>query len=87
MLKDQLSSDLMDSIMGIEGKAGDKFFEELVTQLLEKMGYGHGRTTQFINDGGIDGQKLTQLMIQYDLGVSSERIIQIKKIDNDFFDV
>lgn len=159
MLKDQLSSDLMDSIMGIEGKAGDKFFEELVTQLLEKMGYGHGRTTQFTNDGGIDGiirtdplgfnpifiqakryspsntvgrpeiqafagalgavkagaffttstfssgaiefaknyphsdiilidgQKLTQLMIQYDLGVSSERIIQIKKIDNDFFDV
>lgn len=31
------------------------FFEQLVVDLLEKMGYGKGQTTQFVNDGGIDG--------------------------------
>lgn len=34
----------------------------------------------------IDGKKLTELMIQYDLGVSVERDIYIKHIDSDYFE-
>jgi len=34
----------------------------------------------------IDGVRLTELMIEYGLGVSLERTIQVKRIDQDFFD-
>ncbi|MDK9699028.1 MAG: restriction endonuclease [bacterium] len=34
----------------------------------------------------IDGEKLLQLMIDHELGVSVDRIIKINKIDNDFFE-
>ena len=34
----------------------------------------------------IDGLMLAQLMIKYDLGVSTESIIHIKKIDSDYFE-
>ena len=34
----------------------------------------------------IDGKKLTELMIQYNLGVSVERDISIKRIDGDYFE-
>jgi restriction system protein len=33
----------------------------------------------------IDGQKLTQLMIEHDVGVSIKEILQIKRLDEDFF--
>ena len=54
-LQDQLAHELMDSIMSIEGRPGDTFFEKVVTDLLEKMGYGKGSVTQASNDAGIDG--------------------------------
>lgn len=135
---------------------GAAFFENLVIQLLEKMGYGEGFVTQLSNDGGIDGfittdelglrkimtqakcfaldttigrpeiqkfvgaldgndgvfittaiftnqaveyakncktnivlvngKKLAELMLKYNLGVSTDRVIEIKKIDNDYFE-
>ena len=34
----------------------------------------------------VDGQMLTSLMIEHNLGVSIERTIDIKKVDHDFFD-
>ena len=34
----------------------------------------------------IDGKKLTELMIQYNLGVFVERDIYIKRIDSDYFE-
>lgn len=34
----------------------------------------------------IDGEKLVKLMIAYDLGVSTERIVKVKRIDHDYFD-
>lgn len=154
----QLSHEIMDMIMSVEGRAGDIFFERVVTDLLEKMGYGKGTVTAASNDGGIDGiiktdplgfnpiliqakryapdhsvgrpeiqafagalgavtrgafittshfskgaiefaksyphsdivlidgRKLTELMIQYDLGVSVERVIYIKRLDSDYFE-
>ena len=158
-INSQLSIDIMTSIMSIEGRNGDTFFEEVVTDLLEKMGYGKGSVTQASNDGGIDGviktdplgfnpifiqakryspenkvgrpqiqqfagalgavsrgafittssftreaiewakqyphadivlingSKLTQLMIQYNVGVSTEREIAIKSFDTDYFEL
>ena len=157
-LQDQLAHELMNSILSIEGRSGDTFFEKVVTDLLEKMGYGKGTVTQASNDAGIDGiiktdplgfnpiliqakrysldhavgrpeiqgfagalgsvtrgafittsrfssaavqfaasyphadivlidgQKLTGLMIRYNLGVSVEREVSIKRIDNDYFE-
>lgn len=158
-LNDQLANSLMASILSIEGRAGDTFFEKLVTELVEKMGYGEGRVTSASNDNGIDGiittdklgfdpiliqakrysldhqvgrpemqafagamgsvtrgvfittssfskpaiefangyphatislidgKKLTELMIEYNLGVSEERTIHLKKLDSDYFDL
>lgn len=34
----------------------------------------------------IDGEELTQLMIDHDLGVTTERSYVVKRIDNDFFE-
>ena len=160
MLNQDLASDLLLKILSKD----DKFFEVLVVQLLEKMGYGGdfedssdvvGKT----GDGGIDGiikedklgfdtiyiqakrytdasvgrpelqkfsgalagknatkgvfittskfadtareyvktlynqkiilidgKKLCELMIEYNLGVATNKTIEIKKIDSDFFD-
>ena len=160
MLNQDLASDLLSKILSKD----DKFFEVLVVQLLEKMGYGGdfedssdvvGKT----GDGGIDGiikedklgfdtiyiqakrytdasvgrpelqkfsgalagknatkgvfittskfadtareyvktlynqkiilidgKKLCELMIEYNLGVTTNKTIEIKKIDSDFFD-
>lgn len=154
----QLSREIMDTIMAISGRRGDSFFEKVVTDLLEKMGYGKGTVTQASSDRGIDGiirtdplgfnpiliqakryandhtvgrpelhgfagalgavtrgvfittshftssaiefaknyphadivlidgKKLMELMIRYNVGVSVEREIYIKRIDNDYFD-
>jgi len=35
----------------------------------------------------IDGKKLTDLMIEYNVGVSIIEIIEIKKVDSDYFNV
>ena len=159
-LNDQLADNLMDAIM----QQDPAFFERLVVDLLEKMGYGAelenpGEVTQYIGDGGIDGivrqdalgfdkiyvqakrwnndhsvgspdiqqfagalmgkgankglfittsrfskaaldyvdrhmtahivlidgKELTELMIKYGLGVSTEKIYEIKRIDSDYF--
>ena len=34
----------------------------------------------------IDGKRLTELMMQYDLGVSTERTYRIKRLDGDYFE-
>ena len=33
----------------------------------------------------VDGKKLTELMIEFDVGVSTQKIYKIKRVDNDFF--
>ena len=33
----------------------------------------------------VDGQKLTELMVEYDLGVSTQKVYKIKRIDSDYF--
>ena len=34
----------------------------------------------------IDGRKLTELMIKYNLGVATESVIEIKRVDSDYFE-
>lgn len=34
----------------------------------------------------IDGQELVELMLKYNLGIFTKRVIEIKKIDSDYFD-
>ncbi|ASM34359.1 Mrr restriction system protein [Campylobacter sputorum subsp. bubulus] len=52
-LNDDLKSELIEKILEKE----PEFFEQFVTKLLNKMGYGYklGETTQKTRDGGIDG--------------------------------
>lgn len=153
----QLNDDLQEALLQSILEKDPTFFEQLVVDLLIKMGYGQGRKTQVSNDGGIDGiiatdalgfdpiyvqakrytpgntvgrpelqgfagalgsisrgvfittssfaksavewashyphatlvlidgRRLTELMVQYDLGVSTERVYRIKRLDGDYF--
>lgn len=47
----QLADELIDKVM----EQSPQFFEGLVVELLEKMGYGSGFKTQYSHDDGIDG--------------------------------
>ena len=50
-INSQLADELIDKVM----EQSPEFFEGLVVQLLEKMGYGSGFKTQYSHDDGIDG--------------------------------
>lgn len=153
-LNDTLAQELIDLVMDRD----PVFFENLVVDLLERMGYGKGVVTKRSGDGGIDGlvttdelgfrpictqakryaadnkvgratvqafvgalngapngvfittssftkealeyakgypgatlalidgRHLAELMIKYDLGVSTENVIRIKRVDLDYFE-
>lgn len=49
-LRNQIYDEIIDKIL----TKSPKSFEWIVTQLLQKMGYGDGQVTQFSRDGGID---------------------------------
>ncbi|MCX2962199.1 restriction endonuclease [Rodentibacter caecimuris] len=51
-IRAQVYNDILDTILSKSPKA----FENLVTQLLQKMGYGDGQVTQVSRDGGIDAR-------------------------------
>lgn len=38
-----------------------------------------------MNDSLIDGKRLIELMIKYDLGVTTESTIRLKRVDLDYF--
>lgn len=157
ILNTKLAEDLLDKVL----EQTPKFFERLVVELMEKMGYGVGKVTRYTKDGGIDGIinedklgldriyiqakryqkeskisngtinsflgavsrhggkkgvfittsdftddaktvgtesknpaialingiKLAELMIQYNLGVSTTKTYELKKVDSDYFDM
>lgn len=157
-LASELDADLADELLALTMEHDPDFFERVVVQLLEKMGYGQGTVTQHSADGGIDGlittdelgfrpictqakryaanhkvgrpevqsfvgalnganngvfittstfttealeyarnypnatlslidgRRLAELMIKYNLGVATEKVIEIKRIDSDYFD-
>ena len=157
-LASELDADLADELLALIMDHDSDFFERVVVQLLEKMGYGRGTVTKHSSDGGIDGlittdelgfrpictqakrykaghkvgrpevqsfvgalnganngvfittssftaeaveyaknypnatlslidgRQLTKLMIKYNLGVATENVIEIKRIDSDYFE-
>lgn len=157
-LTQELNDVLAEEILALIMEREPTFFEQLVVDLLEKMGYGKGKVTLSTNDGGIDGlittdvlgfrpictqakryskdnkvsrgmlqafvgalngisdgvfittssftkeaqdyaskypnatialidgKRLAELMIEYDLGVATERVVKIKRIDSDYFE-
>ncbi len=152
----ELNKVLKDELLTRIHQNTPEFFEKLIVELMEKMGYGRGEVTQRSRDEGIDGivyqdklgfdviyvqakrydmdktvgrpelqkfggaipeknakglfvttakfssdakqyaderhiilidgQKLAQLMIEYDFGVSTEYVYKVKKIDTDLFE-
>ncbi len=157
-LASELDADLADELLALIMDHDSDFFERVVVQLLEKMGYGQGVVTRRSSDGGIDGlittdelgfrpictqakrfsadnkvsrpmvqafvgalngapngvfittssftseaveyannypnatlslidgRRLTGLMIKHGLGVATERVIEIKRVDSDYFE-
>lgn len=157
-LASELDANLADELLALIMDHDSDFFERIVVQLLEKMGYGRGVVTRRSSDGGIDGlittdelgfrpictqakrfsadnkvsrpmvqafvgalngapngvfittsgftseaidyaskypnatlslidgHRLTELMIKYGLGVATERVIEIKRVDSDYFE-
>ncbi len=153
-MNDVLGQELLDLIMDHD----PAFFEKLVVDLVEAMGYGKGKVTSYSGDGGIDGlittdelgfrpiytqakryaadhkvsrpqlqsfvgalngarngvfittssftaealdyarsypnatlalidgKRLTDLMIKYGLGVATESVVEIKRVDSDYFE-
>lgn len=153
-MNDVLGQELLDLIMDHD----PAFFEKLVVNLVEAMGYGKGKVTSYSGDGGIDGlvttdelgfrpiytqakryaaehkvsrpqlqsfvgalngarngvfittssftaealdyasnypnatlalidgKRLTDLMIKYGLGVATESVVEIKRVDSDYFE-
>lgn len=151
----ELNKVLRDDLLTKIHNNSPDFFEHLVINLMEKMGYGTGKVTQLSRDEGIDGivyqdklgfdviyvqakrydldkrigrpalqqfngavpdngkgmfvttaefsaeaikyanekhiilidgQRLAQLMIDYEFGVSTEYVYKVKKIDSDLFE-
>lgn len=48
--------------------------------VIHPVGYPHATLVL------IDGEKLARLMIKYNLGVTVERAIEIKRVESDYFD-
>ena len=54
-LASELDANLADELLALIMDHDSDFFERVVVQLLEKMGYGQGVVTKRSADGGIDG--------------------------------
>ena len=78
-------NDLKNELLNNVKECTPIFFENMMTDLLEKMGYGIGRTTKQSHDGGIDGivtadkLGLSEIYIQCKRYSGSVPISQIKE--------
>jgi restriction system protein len=50
-----LQKALAEELLGRLQESSPEFFEHIVVKLLQAMGYGEGRVTNYSHDGGIDG--------------------------------
>ncbi len=157
-LSEEMNDALGNELLALIMEKDPSFFEKVVVDLMQAMGYGKGRVTAYSNDGGIDGmvstdelgfrpiytqakrykedhkigrptvqsfvgalngarngvfittssftreavdyalsypnatlslidgRMLTSLMIKYDLGVATESVVKIKRVDSDYFE-
>ncbi len=59
----------------------------ITTSRFSREAVEYARSMQNLKIILIDGQQLTQLMIEHDVGVSVEKTYIIKRIDSDYFDI
>jgi restriction system protein len=52
---ESLQKALAEELLGRLQESSPEFFEHIVVKLLQAMGYGEGRVTNYSHDGGIDG--------------------------------
>jgi restriction system protein len=52
---ESLQKALAEELLGRLQESSPEFFEHIVVKLLQAMGYGDGRVTNYSHDGGIDG--------------------------------
>lgn len=74
-----LASDLLSEVL----KISPYTFEKLVVDLLSKMGYGTVAYGSHATVASGDGERLTNLMIEYNFCVSTRKTFEIKAIDTD----
>ena len=78
-------NDLKNELLNNVKECSPYFFESMMTNMLEKMGYGLGKTTKKTNDGGIDGivtadkLGLSEIYIQCKRYAGNVPISQIKE--------
>lgn len=72
-LRNQLAEEILDNLKSVQPER----FEELVVELLERMGYGHSLVTRRTRDGGIDG-----ILTQDLLGLMEKVCVQAKRWSN-----
>ncbi len=76
-------SDVESFVGSIDRQRGNKGVF-ITTSDFTKEAYEHSST--HVNLVKINGRRLAELMIQYNIGVSVKNIYEIKKIDSDYFD-
>ena len=155
----EINDELSDELLSLLLEKSPQFFEQFILKLIERMGYGIGKGTQYSGDGGIDGivygdklgfdrigiqaklwstdktvgrpeiqkfygalassefgkidrglfvttakfsvaakeyadkqhiilidgKRLAELMIEFDVGVFTQKVYKIKRVDKDFF--
>lgn len=75
-MNESLGSELIDLIM----ERDPAFFEKVVVELLERMGYGKGEVTSYTNDGGIDGLITTDALGFRPIYTQAKRYVPDNKI-------
>jgi restriction system protein len=86
----------IDNIVGrpaLQGFAGSLMGERaskgvfITTSSFSKQALDYARDVPNVKIIPIDGQRLTQLMIEHNVGVSVQQTYVVKKVDRDYFDV
>jgi restriction endonuclease Mrr len=88
---------LMLPVLSASALGGETRIGDIVDRLAEKLALSpeersellpSGKQTVFANrvHWAIDGEQLAKLMIRHDVGCRVEDTLQIKKIDEDFFE-
>jgi restriction system protein len=72
--------DFVGSLVGVEASKGA--FVTTSTFSSHAVGYANGLPQRVTL---IDGARLTELVVEFDVGVRVSRTIQVKRLDEDFF--
>ena len=80
------NSDLSETLIAKLRKTDPYQFEEMMVKLLNAMGYKGTNGQSVVTQKSNDGEMLTNLMIQYKVGVQVSQTYELYDIDDDFFE-